>query len=220
MLETDSYQGWCILKDDKTLQRAIERQTRKEVEYYQIHQLSSAIKKVKQRGVAVDVGAHYGVMSYNLSKLFKEIHAFEVDPDVFHCLQQNVKRFNLNSVTAYPYGLGDKTAKVGLHKKQSKTFSTHVDLDSESTISEIRTLDSFGIKNVDLIKIDVEGFEPAVIQGALNTIEKYKPVILYECKGHEMRYGYARDSVLEMLSPLGYKELHLWDLKNKLIGVV
>lgn len=220
MIETDDYQGWCILKDDRTLQRAIERQTRKEVEYYQIHQLSTAIKKVKKRGVAVDIGAHYGVMSYNLSKLFKEIHAFEVDLDIFYCLKENVKRFNLSTVTAYPYGLGDKTSKVGLHKKQGKTFSTHVDLSSNDCVSEIRTLDSFDIKNVDLIKIDVEGFEPAVIQGAINTIEKYKPVILYECKGHETRYGYARDSVLDILSPLGYKELYLWDLKNKLIGVV
>lgn len=218
-MEYDDYKGWCVLKNDKTLKRAIERQTRKEVEHYQIHQLSSAIKKVKKRGVAVDIGAHYGVMSYNLSKLFNEIHAFEIDPAVYKCLEKNVANFNLTKVKTYPYGLGDSNIRAGLNKKEGKTFSTHVDLGAETNLVEIRTLDSFYIDAVDLIKIDVEGFEPAVIQGAINTITKSKPVILYECKGHEDRYGYERDAVLEILKPLGYKELSLWDLKNKLIGV-
>ena len=219
MIEYDEFQGWCILKDDRSLQRAVKKQVRQSVDYYQLHHLDAAIKQVHRRGVAVDIGAHYGVMTRNLAKLFKHVHSFEIDPNVYSCLEKNMQTFKVHNATTYPYGLGDKQAQVGLNFKQGKTFSTHVNLSATDNLVPVRTLDSFDIRDVDLIKIDAEGFEPLIIQGGLNTIEKYKPVILYECKGHETRYGYERDAVLTMLEPLGYQELHLWDLKNKLIAV-
>jgi len=219
VIEYDKFQGWCILKDDFSLQRAINRQVIKTVDRYQLHQLDAAIKKTTQRRNAIDIGAHYGVMSYNLAKLFKQVHAFEIDPHVYSCLEKNIKKFSVSNAQCYPYGLGEKDSNVGLHANRNKTFSTHIDLSATENLVPIRTLDSFCIPDVDLIKIDAEGYEPLIIQGAINTIEKYKPVILYECKGHESRYGYNSNSILEMLEPLGYKELYLWDHKNKLIGV-
>ena len=219
MTEFDDFQGWCILKGDRSLQRALKRQVHQKVEYYQLHTLDSAIKKTSKRRIAIDVGAHYGVMTYTLSKLFEHVHAFEIDPDAFACLEKNIAKFNMTNVTAHPYGLGDKDDEVGLNKTPGKSFSTHVNPDAVEDLVPIRSLDSFGLENVDLIKIDAEGFEPFVVQGGLNTITRSKPVILYERKGHETRYGRDRDSVLDMLEPLGYRELYLNDCKNKLIGV-
>ena len=83
-------------------------------------------------------------------------------------------------------------------------------------------MDSFNLQNVDFIKIDAEGFEPLIAKGSLKTIEKYKPIILYERKNHPQRYGFERDSLLEILTPLGYKMLKKLGRgeKNAVIGVV
>ena len=58
---------------------------------------------------------------------------------------------------------------------------------------------------VDFIKIDAEGYEPLVAEGALDTIERCKPIILYERKDHPARYGYTIDSIRDVLMPLGYR---------------
>jgi len=126
----------------------------------------------------------------------------------------------VKNVEIYDYGLGEKKEKVSLNFNPESTFSTHVSTSTENTKKvNISTLDLFNFTDVDFIKIDAEGFEPFIINGGLKTILKYNPVILYERKGHEKRYGFKKNSVLDILSPYGYKELDYVGSKNALIGV-
>lgn len=65
---------------------------------------------------------------------------------------------------------------------------------------KIKTLDSFNIKEkIDLIKIDVEGFEYFALSGGIQTIKKNKPVILIE------EHNYGNSKVFKLLMELGYK---------------
>ena len=68
--------------------------------------------------------------------------------------------------------------------------------------------------------MDAEGFEPLIINGGIDLIAKYKPVILYECKGHETRYGYAKDEVGQQLKKFGYVKIADAGNKNAIIGVI
>ncbi len=52
---------------------------------------------------------------------------------------------------------------------------------------ETRTLDSFNLEKVDILKIDVEGFECDVVEGAINTISKHKPKIILKMHGSKSR---------------------------------
>ena len=72
---------------------------------------------------------------------------------------------------------------------------------------EIRTLDSFDLTDVDFIKIDVEGFELPVVQGAEETICRCKPHMVVEQKGNESAYGGAKNEAAEFLYALGMKDL-------------
>ena len=217
MIEYDQIQNFYILKNDKSVEKGMKKEGIRTITLYQRAHLSNAIKFCKNRRTAVDVGAHYGVMSYNIAQLFKSVHAFEVRPDVYSCLAKNVENLSIRNVTAYPYGLGAETKRVGLNIKPTKTFSTYVNESGNET--EVRPLDELNLQEVDFIKMDAEGYEPLVVQGAINTIERCKPVIFYECKGHEERFGYEQNSVLEMLKPLGYRTLGRLDKKNAVIGL-
>jgi FkbM family methyltransferase len=219
MIETDLFQNWHVLKGDSTLSRAINKARVTDILDYQKDQLDVAFNYCKKFRHAIDVGANYGLMSYNMSKKFKKVSSFEIVPEVNECFKMNVKQFDLKNVDIYDCGLGNQEELVSLNFDPNKTFSTHVDTTSTGNI-KVKTLDSFKFENIDFIKIDAEGYETFIIQGAINTIVKYKPVILYERKGHSARYKQEKNSVLDILKEYGYKELEHIGSKNALIGVV
>jgi FkbM family methyltransferase len=216
----NSYLGWRVLDGDRTLRRAFKKSNITNILDYQKDQLDTAMKYCKNFRHAIDVGANYGIMSANMSKDFEKISAFEIVPEINHCLKENVKNFNLHNVEIYDCGLGEKEEKVFINFNPKSTFSTHVSTSQESTNKvNISTLDSYNFVDVDFIKIDAEGFENFIIKGGMKTIIKYNPIILYERKTNSKRYGLEKNSVLDMLASYGYIELENIGSKNALIGV-
>jgi hypothetical protein len=69
----------------------------------------------------------------------------------------------------------------------------------EETV-DIQSLDSFQLKNVDFIKVDVEGFEADVLEGAEETIKRCKPLILVEA------FEDTRVKVENLMTNFGYKK--------------
>jgi FkbM family methyltransferase len=210
--------GWHVIEGDNTLERAMKKERITEVSEYQKQQLDISYKFCKQFRHAIDVGANYGIMSYNMARKFQKVSAFEIVPEVLECFKLNAAKFNLSNVDIYNCGLGNKEETVSLHFNPGKTFSTHVDKSKPGDV-KVNKLDYYNFTDVDFIKIDAEGFESFIVEGGMETIQKYKPVILYERKGHSQRYNKPDSVVLDILAPLGYKELAPIDRKNALIGV-
>ena len=71
------------------------------------------------------------------------------------------------------------------------------------------TIDSLQLEACDFIKIDVEGFEYFVIKGAIQTIQKYKPVIFYE-----ENYKINSQSTTELLKSIGYNSFEMINEEN------
>lgn len=217
-MKTDLYKDWHVLPNDKTLSRAFEKSKVNNILDYQRDQLDVALSFCKTFRHAIDVGANYGIMSANMAKQFNRVSAFEIVPEINSCFKMNMSKFDIKNIDIYDYGLGDKETSVALNFNPQSTFSTHVNKNKDGNV-KITTLDSFNFLDIDFIKIDAEGFEPLIIQGGLQTIIKYKPVILYERKGHDARYGFDKNSVLKILNSYGYEELAYIGSKNALIGV-
>ena len=187
---------------------------------YQALEIFSAIGMVRNFRRAIDVGANYGLMSYHLSKNFENVEAFELDPDVRSCLRMNIGKYNLDNVTVHPYGCGSEHKKIKMLKSNDHSFSTRVNpvQNNEQCDAEVVPLDHYDWDDVDLIKIDAEGFEGMVVQGALEMIARSRPIILYEKKDAPLRdYGHHELAPLEMLSHLGYRML-IDMRKNGIIG--
>ena len=70
---------------------------------------------------------------------------------------------------------------------------------------EILTIDSLKLDDVDLLQLDVEGFEHQAILGALETIQKSWPLIVLELKGLGKRYGFEDEETIGLLEGYGYK---------------
>ena len=204
--------NWSQFNGDTQLRRAVKK-TNKELNRtdctildYQREYLDKALSFCKNFRVAIDGGAHYGVMSYNLNKKFKSVHSFEVYEPVRNCLKENVEKFQMNNVIVYDFGLGESSRSIDLDISRG-TFGTHVDPTKDSGDIPIKPLDELNLTDVDFIKLDCEGYEPFIIQGAEKTIKTYSPVILMERKGHTERWGLDKYEPVKILEKWGYQEM-------------
>ena len=142
----------------------------------------------KNKNVVISAGANVGFYIKKYAEIFKKVYAFEPEPVNFHCLDLNVKEENVLKIHG---ALGDKIEKVGLSKHCDDSGAWRVangprhptDLPtqfSQEQDVQICRIDDLKLDDLDLIALDVEGFELKVLQGAVGTIKKHKPIISVE----------------------------------------
>ena len=146
-------------------------------------------------GVAVDVGANIGWHTLLMAQLVGRqgrVLAAEANPSICRKLQQNVELNWMRQVTIVPYALAGCKGTLAFRMPTEDSpdsgnghiVANDVAPGAEITQVEARLLDEVvaaaGVDRVDLIKIDVEGFEWPVLQGAERTIEKFRPHVVFE----------------------------------------
>lgn len=144
---------------------------------------------------ALDVGANHGIYTYALSRFVRSVHCFE---PLAECCRY-IRDHAATNVTVHNVALSDGVGELELHIPiiRGRAVYTRASLDPpkepfDSRRVEVRTLDSYGLKDVGFIKIDVEGLEAAVLRGARNTLEACHPTLLIEID----RARHTRDSFL------------------------
>ncbi len=154
---------------------------------YQYQVRRRSLDYVKQRRVALDIGANVGLWSRDLVRHFTHVIAFEPVAMFRECLERNVFAKNLK---IYPTALGDQEGMISMIITEGNTGHTHVDPNSQNGDTEIKLLDSLELPVVDYIKIDCEGYEYRVLRGAEQTIKRCRPVVVIEQKPHD---AYSKD---------------------------
>ena len=135
----------------------------------------------------LDVGSYSGVYAVlgALASPTAHVFAFEPNSDTRLMLSENVALNGLNSqITVERFGLGDRIGDFKLFKRDSNSLNSGASLiHSANEFEEISVikLDNYLPDSlVNLIKIDVEGFESEVLQGGIELISRNSPVILCE----------------------------------------
>jgi len=155
-------------------------------------------KLVKSGTDTIDVGVYRGVYSYELSRLSNHVHAFEANPIIYKYLQNNLTKI-IKNITLYNFALSDRKGvssfRVPIRRKtifQSQFEEKyHAGRGTIHDANIFNKFDKFDVETIKLdeltfsnqisfIKIDVEGHELKVIDGAKKTIKKHKPNLLVE----------------------------------------
>lgn len=145
---------------------------------YQYRKWMMCLPWIKDWRMAVDAGAHVGFWSMHMAKRFQHVAAFEPILEHRECFALNVPDSN---VTVHTCALGGETGRVSLTIPDGSSGGTHISGDGDI---EMRMLDSFGFNELDFLKIDVEGYELKVLQGAVETLKRCRPCVIVEQKGH------------------------------------
>lgn len=173
---------------------------------YQKHKYDAAMKHVRQRRLAVDVGAHVGLWSFWMAQDFTRLEAFEPKPEHVACWRLNLE--GAQNATLHEVALGAIEGSVGLRTGPSSSGDTRVVVGGDGILQ--RTLDSYQLEDVDFLKVDCEGYEAFVLEGAVETVTRCRPVVIVEQKpGHGQSFGRGELDAVTILKGLGARQV--WD---------
>jgi FkbM family methyltransferase len=188
---------------------------------------------VRPGDVCFDIGAEFGLYTYPLSQLVGPdgvVHSFEPLPGPMRVLSAGVRTLGCANVRRYPIALGREPGHGELSLPRRRGLPVHgrafltngakdqgpnVEFASSSAVKvEVASVDTIAtraeIDRVDFIKADVEGAEPAVLDGAAATISAFHPTLLLEIEErHLAKYGTGSAELTDRLTELGYR-MHTW----------
>ena len=203
-------QGIAVIEGDAYLSADIIREGRLDVAREALLQFRSLIP---EGGTVADIGACLG----DYTKTFAEfvgrkgrVYAFEPNPPVFECLSHNLQFMHAGVVIAFGVGLGEAEAEVEIivdHHNIGASRLTYPSSRSTGAIT-VSTLDHVARDwdRLDFIKIDAEGYEPLILNGGVETIQRFRPVMLMEINTWMLgKLEFSPEAVYQRLDALGYE---------------
>lgn len=176
-------------------------------------EVSQLKKLVPPEKIAIDIGANKGTYAYPLSRICAGVEAFEPQPE----LAEMLERYRGN-VRVHRAALSDKRGTLDLHipvvnKVTLTGLATFLPVKGEQIVIKVpmMPLDDFNFTNVGFIKIDVEGYEKEVLDGARETIRREKPVLLVEIE--QRLLSNPMEEIFNKIIDFGYNGQFLFEGK-------
>lgn len=166
---------------------------------------------VRSGDTFVDVGANAGYMTLEVARQRPDarIAAFEPQPQLALLTAVSARLSGFSHVDVYELAIG---AEDGAIKLFVPPHAVHASVarageDCKQLLCQQRTIDTLLATNTipspDVMKIDVEGAEWAVLRGAEQTIREAQPVMIFEATDHARRFDYSRHDLLTWLATRG-----------------
>lgn len=170
-------------------------------------------RQLSPGGVFVDVGANIGLVTFSVGVRRPDISilAFEPDPANAASWRRNHALNGRVRAVLEQVAVGADVGHAELVQSEESGWSFIASSGAEGGVKvPMTTLDAYAqareISGIDALKIDVEGFEPMVLQGAISLLEA-RAIRLIVCELDESlldRNGYSRRDVISLLSGFGY----------------
>lgn len=181
----------------------------------------SLIEQVEPGDTVIDIGGNIGIYALTLAKRVKagKVITFEPDPKNFARLSEHVAMNPGLNIVARNMGIGSEEATHRLyHVVESNSgmnrIITGVDVADNFPYSEVKVaplsiaLQGIPVDRVDVMKIDVEGFEAAVLRGSEDIILRLKPVLFIELNDDNLlENGDSARSLITHVEQMGYRVL-------------
>jgi FkbM family methyltransferase len=163
---------------------------------------------VDSTSIVIDVGANIGCLTVPLAKKAHGVWAFEPQRLSFQMLCANLALNDLENVIARPQAVGAKAASLRLKQvtwnRTVNSGNSELKADGSGDPTDVVALDSLGLQRCDLIKIDVEGLEAEVLEGARATLARCRPTLFLEADRPD-----RTPALIALVKSLGYRPY--WD---------
>ena len=165
----------------------------------------------------IDVGSNNACNAVHYAERFDVVECFEPTPLAQTLWRNTVRDCGTQGVTLYDVALGEdvRTTQILLHERNGgHNHLQHYDKNPRARGAPTRkthtvaqtTLDSFHFTEVDFVKIDVEGYEWFVLQGAESTLARERPLLQLEIVAHQCRkFNYRAEDLIEYLRDRNYR---------------
>lgn len=166
---------------------------------------------LRDGGRVLDIGANvgfYSIMSLDIVGSRGHVDAFEVDPRPLRCLHKTKLRFGIQQLHIHPLAVGAVEGRCYL-KAEDECGCSSVSTAGSGPNVRMTSLDAWSrsqdIASIDVIKIDVEGFELNVLIGAAQVLKDFRPTLIIEAdEKHQTRNDSSVSRIEEYLGQLGY----------------
>jgi len=163
-----------------------------------VRSLDWALEHCQRYRTAVQAGGNIGLWPAKMAERFRRVITFEPDDEFRICLEQNVP----SHVEVHMEALGDYFGKCAIK---------HRGLGSSRVVDggrvDVVPLDSFNLSDVDLIQLDIEGYEWHALMGAEWTVKHNRPVIQVELRDFVEKYGHSTAEIREVLTRWNYVQV-------------
>lgn len=178
----------------------------------------------KDHGVFLDIGAHTGQHSLYMAQYAKTVHAIEPYPLVLKRFHEMVSLNGFKNIKIYPVGFSNKDGSftyyappddsLGAGSFDQKFYNRNIKSMELPLVIGDNYLGSRGVNQIDLIKIDIEGYERFALLGLNNMLKKNRPIIVMELNASEGGFK-SKPQLLETFPQdysFFYLRKHHWEI--------
>lgn len=152
-------------------------------------QLFSALAYRSEETIFIDVGANVGHHALYMSRYANEVHAFEPNPSLWPQIKEKISINGTKNILLHGYGLGKYSGELPLYLGNESGESSLLPGSNRNNqiasglvniLSGDQSFKELGIHNLDLVKLDVEGYEKYAIEGMIGYLKEYRPIMMVE----------------------------------------
>ncbi|MFD2369932.1 FkbM family methyltransferase [Brevibacillus sp. GCM10020057] len=199
--------------------------------YYEHYVINGLKKVVKPDAICLDIGANIGTISLALSYLADrgKVYAFEPSAVNYPYLVKNLAENHITNVEPLQLGVYNRTGNIHFHENARGGGWSYIPQDNKAAAASNQRincvrLDDWMIDNsiprVDFIKLDVEGSEYSVLEGAENTLRTWDPDLVVEFNLDSLRNNFNRHPlVLYVLLEKLYSHMYILKRDNTIVRI-
>lgn len=170
---------------------------------------------VQPNTMCIDIGSNTGYVALVMAKLAPQgrVLGFEPDASNYKRLRENLNLNNLPHLEVQNLGLGEKASEESMEVNEASSGRNKIAVGQhDANRIKIVKLDDYlrntAVNTINLIKIDVEGYELKALKGARETLIKHLPVLFIEIDDNNLsQYGDQAKELILFLQSIGYRKL-------------
>lgn len=175
------HNGWMVPVDDQRISGLLENDQSMYEPYYESKFMQAVTTHLPNKRTFVDVGANVGLWSLSMTKHFSTVVAYEPSKQNIECLRVNIPQgAEIREKAVADFNGHAEFGQSAKNCGDGKLVRNGLYLKPVVYMVQVVKLDDEQLTDVDMIKIDTQGWELDVVKGMLRLIEKYRPWVMIE----------------------------------------